>query len=297
MKKITLSVVLATRNEENNLDACLASVRDIADEIIVYDEYSDDNTVQIAKKYNAKIFRYQHKRNFHETKQKAIDKAKGDWVLQLDADERVSRELCMEILSVVKGSHDSFVKNDIKLKDFQRKNRLFKKHQKLISKRDESLGKISGEIAAYFIPRLNYFLGKSLQYAGVYPDGVIRFFKRGKARLPGKSVHELMEVDGRVGWLYSDLVHLESPTFARYLERANRYTDITAAGFMTTYKNKSSIVQLLYYSFVKPFIVFAKIYFIHKGFLDGVRGFVWCLYSALHYPIAYFKYYQSATKT
>lgn len=89
MKK-TLSVVLATRNEEENLGRCLESVKSLADEIIVVDEYSTDKTVEIAKKYGAKVFLEPHHDNFHVTKQVALEKATGDWILQLDADEVVT---------------------------------------------------------------------------------------------------------------------------------------------------------------------------------------------------------------
>lgn len=148
-------------------------------------------------------------------------------------------------------------------------------------------------MVAFFLPRLNFFLGKPLIHAGVYPDGVIRLFKKGKARLPGKSVHELMEVDGEVGWLGSDLEHHESPTFSRYLDRANRYTDLTAQEFKSKFKSMTSYWDLFYFSFVKPVTYFLSLYIRHLGFLDGMRGFVWSAFSAFHYPIAYFKYYSS----
>jgi hypothetical protein len=137
------------------------------------------------------------------------------------------------------------------------------------------------------------FLGGPLRHAGVYPDGVIRLIKRGKARLPGKSVHELMVVDGEIDWLFNPLEHHDSPTLRRYLERANRYTDLTQKEFKIRFKSKTSYKHLFYYSFVKPLVVFVNLYFKHKGFLDGMRGFVWSMFSALHFPIAYFKYYSS----
>jgi hypothetical protein len=133
-----------------------------------------------------------------------------------------------------------------------------------------------------------------LVHAGVYPDGVIRLIKKGKARLPAKSVHEVMEVDGKIGWLFNDLEHHDSPTFQRYLMRANRYTDLTA---IEMEKNKIAVGywNLFYYAFPKPIFIFCKLYFRHLGIFDGFRGFVWSLFSALHFPIAYFKYF-SQTK-
>ena len=97
----SLSVVLATHNEEKNLAACLDSIKDIADEIIVVDGSSKDKTVDIAKKFGAKIKVTTNKPIFHINKQMAIDMATKDWILQLDADERVSEELRKEILSTI----------------------------------------------------------------------------------------------------------------------------------------------------------------------------------------------------
>ena len=97
-----LSVAIATFNEEENLGSCLDSVKDWVDEIVVVDGSSTDKTVEIAKKYGAKVIVRENPPIFHINKQKAIDACRGKWILQLDADERVSPELKEEILEVVK---------------------------------------------------------------------------------------------------------------------------------------------------------------------------------------------------
>ncbi len=97
----TLSVVLATFNEEKNLPDCLDSVNDLADEIIVVDGTSNDKTVEIAKKYGAKVKITTNKQIFHINKQMAIDMATKDWILQLDADERITAVLRAEIKSQI----------------------------------------------------------------------------------------------------------------------------------------------------------------------------------------------------
>lgn len=292
MGKISLSVVLATKNEEKNIGRCLASVKDIADEIIVYDEYSTDNTREVARRFGAKVYKYLHKKNFHETKQKAIDKASGEWILQLDADEVVGRGLASEIRRVIRMTNRQILDYlDLQKQKKRKPWRLFERHQRLVEQKEGSLGRKSGEITAFFIPRINFFLNKPLRYAGVYPDAVIRLFKRGKAYLPGKSVHELMKVDGEIGWLFEDLRHYESPTFSRYLERMNRYTDFHAEE-LNQGKAFLSYWNLFKYSFLIPLRIFFLLYVRHKGFRDGMRGFVWSLFSSLHYPIAFFKYWQ-----
>jgi glycosyltransferase involved in cell wall biosynthesis len=281
MKK-KLSVVLAVKNEEAVLADCLRSVRQLADEIVIVDDQSTDRTVEIAKSFGAKVTVRKHIKNFHENKQLAIKKATSDWALQLDADERVTPSLAKEIIQVLEGKY----KEDISSK----KRRLFQRHQKAVEKLWGKTWKESGEVVAYFIPRLNMFLGKPLRYAGVYPDAVIRLVKKGKGNYEARSVHEMMRVDGQVGWLTQDLEHYESPTLARYIARANRYTTLTAQEFKVT-KMPKNLLVLFFYSLVKPGLVFLKLFFRHKGFLDGLYGFLWSAFSALHFPIAYWKYW------
>jgi glycosyltransferase involved in cell wall biosynthesis len=293
MKKKKLSVVLSTKNEEENIGPCLESIKDIADEIIIFDEESKDKTREIAQKYGAKVTKVVHVANFHITKQKAIDAATGDWILQLDADERVSPDLAKEIVEVINSNEKELLKRV--LSPTFKKLSLFIRHQRLIEEREGHLGKPTGKVVAFFVPRRNFFLGAPLIHAGVYPDGVIRLIKRGFARLPAKSVHELMEIDGEVSWLFNDLEHHDSPTLKRYLDRMNRYTDLHAQELKDK-KVPTNYWNLFKYSFLLPTSYFLRLYFRHLGFLDGMRGFIWSVFSALHYPIAYFKYYQSSRK-
>lgn len=275
-----LSVVYATRNEEENIGRSLESVMDIADEVIIVDEYSTDKTVDIAKKYGAKVFLEQHHEIFHTTKQIALDKAKSEWILQLDADEVVTPELSKEISLVLGGAAPIVT------------NRLFERHQRLIENRDGKIGNSTGEVVGYFIPRKNIFLGKPIIHAGVYPDPAIRLVKKGRAYFPAKSVHEIMQIDGRIGWLASDLYHYDSPTLSRYFLRFNRYTDLQASELKNKNISKSAI-GFIQYVIYKPIFTFFNLYLRHLGFIDGARGFLWSFFSALHFPIAYFKYITS----
>ncbi len=282
-----LSVVLATRNEEENIARCLNSVKEIADEVIVFDEHSIDKTVAIAKELGARVFSVNHEEIFHVTKQKAIDKAQGDWILQLDADEVVTPALRKEILSVLSMSSDEILRRTPK---DARRSRLFSRHLSLLQSRDGELGERDREIVAFLIPRINMFLGKPLIYGGVYPDGVVRLIKRGKARLPAKSVHEQMQIDGSVAWLFEPLEHWDSPTIKRYLERLNRYTDLSAQDLSNEGVPRNAITLFRYIT-LEPLKAFLLRYVRHKGFKDGMRGFLWAAFSAWHYPIAYSKYF------
>jgi glycosyltransferase involved in cell wall biosynthesis len=295
-----LSVVLATKNEEANIARCLESIKSIADEIIIIDEESTDKTREIARSFGAKVYTTKHNPIFHKTKQMAIDKARGEWILQLDADEVITPPLAQEIKKVINMDlnvkrHPELVSGSIivpsvKLSSYKQKQ--FSKHQQLIEQRDGKLGNNNENMVAFFIPRDNMFIGKRLKYAGGYPDAVIRLIKRGWAHLPTKSVHEQMSINGQVGWLENSLEHHDSPTLSRYLMRMNRYTDLNVKEFEKANLPKN-FLYLLAYTTYKPAVYFTKLYLRHKGIKDGMRGFLWSLLSALHFPLAYYKYYTS----
>lgn len=258
MKK-NLSVVLATFNEENNLPGCLDSVRGLADEIIIVDGSSTDRTVEIAKKYGARIKITTNKPNFHINKQMAIDMATGDWVLQLDADERVSSELAQEI------------------------------EEKIRNPKLEIRNSING----YWMPRKNWFLRRFLMKGGQYPDYTLRLYRRGKGHLPQVHVHEQAEVEGRIEYLKHALLHYPYKDFAFYLMKWNRYNDLLAGQIKDNLKNKNLLIKFLYavgYLVVKPGHWFLTTYIRHKGFMDSWDGFVFSVFSSLRFPASYIKY-------
>lgn len=285
-KRKSLSVVLATRNEEENIGRVIDSIKDIADEIIIFDEESGDRTKEIAESKGARVVTVKHEAIFHITKQKALDEAKSEWILQLDADEVVTPSLSKEIRRVIKLSDSEILgrklKNHAKLK-------LFLRHEKAYETMYGKIGKQTGEVVAFLLPRVNLFVGKPLVHAGVYPDPAIRLIKRGKARFPSKSVHENMEIDGEVAWLFNDLEHHDSPTIGRYIARMNRYTDLSALE-LAAKKVSKNYWNLFFYTVIKPKLVFLNLYLRHGGYKDGIRGFLWSAFSSMHYPMAYYKY-------
>jgi (heptosyl)LPS beta-1,4-glucosyltransferase len=283
-----LSVAIATFNEEANIGDCLQSVKDIADEIVIVDGTSLDKTVEIAKRYGAKVTITENHANFHINKQKSFDLSKGEWILYLDADERVSPALAKEISRVIEMSQEELEKYQQSLPH----KRLFDRHQQLLEQRDGGIGKKDGEYVAFFFPRLNYFLGKYLRYGGVYPDGVIRLFKRNKAYLPAKDVHEQMVVMGRVGWLQHDLLHIDSPTFERYIKRNNRYIDLLVTQLKEA-KIKKNFINFVNYEIIKPLNWFFMTLIRHKGILDGYQGIIFSFFSALRFPRAFWRYINS----
>jgi len=282
-----LSVVLAVHNEEKSIGSCLDSIKEIADEIVVVDGDSTDRTREIAESFGARVIKTSNPKIFHINKQKALIAAKNEWILQLDADEIVTKSLAKEIEKVI-GLDDEEI--DKYQKTFpERKKGLFSKHQKLLEERDGSIGLKEGPYAGFFVPRLNYFLGKYLKYGGVYPDGVIRLVRNGKAHFPAKSVHEQIVVEGRVGWLQNDLIHMADPTLKRYLQRNSRYIDLIADELKRNGVGKNPITFIDYY-LVKPISWFFLTQIRHKGILDGIQGIIFSFFSALRFPRAYYRY-------
>jgi len=245
----TLSVVLATFNEENNLPDCLESIKGLADEIVIVDGTSTDATVAVARKFGAKVHVTSNPAIFHINKQKAIDLATKDWILQLDADERVPALLAAEI-------------------------------QTILSRKDSKNG--------YWIPRKNWFLGRFLMKGGQYPDYTLRFYRKGTGRLPQKDVHEQAVVSGEVGYLKNPLVHIADPSFTRYLMRWNRYTQLMADEEVKK-QSKYNPINWIKYLLVLPLWWFLLTYIRHKGFMDSWQGFVFSFFSALRFPAAYMK--------
>lgn len=214
MKKI--SIALATFNEEKNIGACLRAVKDWVDEIIVVDGESTDRTAEIAKKYGAKVIVTTNKPIFHLNKQMAIDSCQSDWILQLDADERVTPKLRQEILA----------------------------------KMDKT--KFNG----FWLPRKNCFLGRFLTKGGQYPDYTLRLYRRGKGYLPCQTVHEQAVVKGEAGYLKSDLLHYPYPDFFEYLNKAHRYARLFADEYETQKVKTNLWTLIKYLLFIPSKIFF-----------------------------------------
>ena len=254
-----VSIVLAVFNEEENLASCLDSVKDLADEIIIVDGGSSDKTVEIAKKYGAKVKVTTNKPIFHINKQIAIDMAIKDWILQLDADERVTPELVKEIKEKI-GNWKLEIGNS--------------------------------DVVGYWIPRKNWFLGRFLTKGGQYPDYTLRLYRKGKGRLPQKSVHEQAVVEGKTEYLKNPLIHVADLNFSRYLLRFDRYTNLIEAE-LEEKKIGFGFIPLVKYLFFLPATWFFLTYIRHKGFMDSWQGFVFSFFSSLRFPVSYIKYLKS----
>jgi len=181
-----LSVAIIAKDAAAQLPSCLASTA-FADEVVLVDSGSSDGTVELAARLGARVVQKEWL-GYGAQKQFAVDAASYDWVLCVDADERVSPELCESILAELKAPR-GFV---------------------------------------YAMPRRNRFLGRWLKHGEGYPDWSARLFHRAHARWGSESVHEKVISDDPLLRLSGDLLHDSAETLERYLEKQNRYTSLQA---------------------------------------------------------------------
>lgn len=281
-----LSLCIATYNEAKNLHYALDSTIEWVDEVIIVDGASTDGTVELAKSYGTKVkvIETTNPPIFHINKQKAIEAATGDWILQLDADEEITLDLKEEIQKILNPKFEILTNEKEPRSELQNNN-------------------INQETPiAYRIPRKNYFLGRFLMKGGVYPDYTIRLYKRGTMYFPCKDVHEnVMPVQSTeykvqserwLGTMKNPMNHYSDPTFARYWHRWKRYCTIEASrvkeNALRLYKDKKKyvtwkIIFVLKCIFVLPVYWFFLSYFRHKGFMDGWQGLVFHFMSAMRW--------------
>lgn len=182
-----LSAVLITHNAASQLEECLRALA-FCEEILVVDSGSTDGTVSLAERYSARVIQ-QPWLGFGPQKQFAVEQARHDWVLCIDADERVTPEL------------EASIRAALATKGF----------------------------LAYRFPRCNRFLGRYLRHGEGYPDWSLRLFDRRSARWSADAVHEKVLASSPVGELNGDLLHDSAETLDSYWAKQNRYTSLAAS--------------------------------------------------------------------
>ena len=219
-----ISVVISAYNEERLLQDCLASVQDFADEIIVVDNSSTDRTKEIAKKYTKKVFTQKNDpTSIDLQKNFGFGKATNEWVLSLDADERLTPELCKEIIEVL------------------RKN--------------------PSEIQAYRIPRKNIIFGKWIEHSLWWPDYQVRLFRKGKGQYAAEKVHQQLQVQGEIGTLKEAFLHENYQSISQYLQKMDRYTENEAKALLkdNVHMHWIDMLRLPVRDFLKTFFFAAGI--------------------------------------
>ena len=229
-----ISAIVITLNEERNLSRALESLRTVADEILVVDSGSTDQTRAISERAGARFLchaweGYAAQKNF------AAAQASHDWALSVDGDEALSPELAAEILRL---------------------------------KQREPNAEGFGNIAGYTMPRLARFRGRWIRHSGWYPDRKLRLYDRRRARWVGEYVHERVEADGPVLTLASDLHHFPRDTREEQMRSVHHYTTL-AAQQARERGERGSLAKLM----ILPTWKFLETYVLRQGFRDGPEGF------------------------
>jgi glycosyltransferase involved in cell wall biosynthesis len=272
-----LSVVIITFNEEANIGCTLASVQPlVADgkgEIVVVDSGSTDRTVEIAKSYGAKVFVEEWK-GFAVQKNSAIDKASGEWILSLDADEEVSAEMA--------ASTSKYLAIANKHRDYARINVPDSESDPIFDQAYEAGTEDPAD--AFAFARKNLFLGRWIKHGGFWPDPKVRLFRRGVARVENRAVHETVKVQ-YAGKLNGAIIHHSYPTLSDYIEHMNRYSSLGAEMVVAKGKVRFSFINIV----LRPLLTFIYNYFFRLGFLDGREGLLLHLYHAVYVSWKYAK--------
>ena len=254
MPAISLSVIVITKNEARHIEECLQSVA-FADEWVVLDSGSTDATCEIARAWGARVESSGSWPGFGAQKNRALALARGEWVLSIDADERVSPELAVSIAAALKQAQISATAADA--------------------------------VAAFEVSRLSRFCGQWIRHGDWYPDRVLRLFKREKARFSDDLVHERLLVQGRVARLRGELLHDTMPSLHDALDKMNRYSTGRATDKLRQGGRGGLGAALLHSAWA-----FLRCYGLKRGFLDGRLGFVLAVYIA---EGTYYRYLKMST--
>lgn len=228
----SLSAIVITKNEAAKIEACLDSLA-FCDERVVVDSGSSDDTVALAQAKGARVVLHEWT-GFGPQKNFALSLATGDWVLSLDADERVGPELARQIMNAI----------------------------------------AAGEADGYEMPRLSTFCGRQMRHSGWYPDYVLRLFRRGRARFSNDSVHEHVICDGKVARLSEPLIHHPVERLEDALSRMDRYSTAGADMMLSSGRRVSFLTGILrgWWAFMRTY--FLRLGFLdgREGFLLAVAN-------------------------
>ncbi|MHB1407220.1 MAG: glycosyltransferase family 2 protein [Desulfitobacteriaceae bacterium] len=260
--KMQVSVLIPTKNEERNISECIKSVS-WADEVFVLDSYSSDRTLEICREMGVNVVQRVFE-DFATHKNWALQNLpfRNEWILIIDADERITEQLSDEIKSVL-SRHSN--------------------HQ------------------GYYIARKNFFMGKWVRHGGWYPNWNLRLFKRDFARYEQRIVHEHIVLQGKPGYLKHPLIHNDFKGLERYFDRHNTYSSMEAIeasramrkmdaehtlrpNLFSRGPERRRFLKELAYRYLpgRPVFKFVWMYFFQLGFLDGAIGFRYCLLHAFY---------------
>lgn len=283
--KLPISVIVPIKNEERNVATCLQSVA-WADDIWVVDSHSTDRTCELAQQHGARIAQFDYAGGFPKKKNWALQNLplKHEWVLLIDADERVMPELEAEI---------------------------------------RALFQTQSNADGYYVNRRLIFLGRWIKHCGWYPSWNLRLFKHRLGRFEkleaeevenagDVEVHEHVVLDGQTGYLKNDLLHEDFKSIYHFVERHNRYSNwdakvyanlaggvaasssINASLFGSPLERKRFIKRMWARLPFRPLLRFVWMYFVKRGFLDGRPGLIFCTLMTMHEAVISAKIYEQS---
>jgi glycosyltransferase involved in cell wall biosynthesis len=269
MTKAPVSVIILTFNEEANIRFCLESVQGLSDEIFIVDSFSTDQTLEIAREYTDKIFQnpwvhWAHQRNWAL----AHLPISNDWVLFLDADERLTDGLKQEIANTLAGNCQL--------------------------------------LEGYYIKRKFYFMGRWLKHGGYQADYILRLIKRNQARSIGSGAREYVTVQGKLGRLKNPMIHEDKKDLALWIDKHNKLALLEAEECVRFESKQVLSNKSAYYAkgniehslkiwlrenvwvrmplFIRPSFYFFYRYIYQLGILDGKEGLIYCFLHGFWYP-------------
>ena len=238
---LKLSATIITLNEELNMARAIESLKSFCDEIIILDSNSTDRTCEIANNLGAKVIQNRFE-GFGQQKNAASAKAKGEWILNIDADEEVTEELRQSILKVI------------------------------------STWKSGGTFPElYEINRLTQFCGKWIYHGGWYPDYQTRLCRKNSSFWTEPKLHERLILNKKegsksaaIGRLHGHLHHYSFPTVHSQVFTNIKYARLGSQQFLKTKGRRSTFLELIF----RPAWKFIECYFLKKGFIDGIEGLI-----------------------
>ncbi|MBI3379360.1 glycosyltransferase family 2 protein [Candidatus Gottesmanbacteria bacterium] len=262
-----ISAVILTKNEEKNIEKCLESLF-WCDEIIIVDDYSEDQTLKKIKD-GIKVYQRHVDSDFALQRNFGLEKATSDWVLFVDADEVISDELAKEIIKAT-STLSSRVRQSADV---------------AISEIASSKSPRNDNLSGFYIPRKDYIFGKLLKYGETGNIKFIRLAKKGSGLWEGR-VHEVWKINGIVKGLRNPILHYPHQSIFEFLNDINWYTDLVAQ-YWKEEGRKISFWEIIVY----PVGKFIQNYIFRLGFLDGTAGLVLAVFMSFHSFSARSKYW------
>lgn len=254
-----ISVVILTKDEEQRITDCIQSVEGLADEIIVIDDESTDKTKELAENLGAKVL--VQKMNIEGRHRNwAYAQAKNEWVLSLDADERVTPKLKQEILGVTKANSSD---------------------------------------NAYTVPRKNFIGNYWIRWAGQYPAPQLKLFRKDKFKWEEVEVHPRAFLEGTCGHLKSDLLHYTYRGWDDFLGKLNKQTTLEAKKWHRVYlenPKKARYKMNLIHALWRVLDRFIRTFIAKRGYRDGFVGFMIAYFASLYQIVSYAKYREEIKK-